>query len=77
MDETASTAEAVARTKPIMDRIAGIVRGFGCLSHLAHPHIRIVGEPRYPNAPMIQIITCEEVLMRTPSAAYCILSPLG
>lgn len=39
----ASRADAVARTKPINDEIAGTVFGFGRVTHRTQPQIKIAG----------------------------------
>jgi hypothetical protein len=45
-DETASIVEAVARLKPISDRIADKVFSLGRLAHRVHPQMSMMGETR-------------------------------
>jgi hypothetical protein len=46
MEEIASRADAVARIKPIRDKIDGIVRGCGLIDHRTQPQINITGGTR-------------------------------
>jgi hypothetical protein len=62
IEETASAAEAVARMRPIKDRIEPTVPNLGSFANRIQPQASIMGEARNPMAIRVPNVTCIHVI---------------